>query len=87
MRIGVILPQLEIGSDPATIRAYAETAANLGFRHILAYDHVLGADTSNRPGWTGYTNAALFHEPFVLFGFLAAVVPEMELVTGVIILL
>ncbi len=86
MRIGVILPQLEIGSDPAAIRAYAETAAAVGFRHILAYDHVLGADPSHRPGWTGYTSASLFHEPFVLFGYLAAVVPEMELVTGVIIL-
>lgn len=86
MRIGVIFPQLEIVSDSATIRAYADAAANLGFRHILAYDHVFGADASNRPDWTRYTSTALFHEPFVRFGFLAAVVPEMELATGVIVL-
>ncbi len=86
MRIGVILPQLEIGSNPATNRAFTETAANLGFRPILAYDHILGADASNRPDWTDSTNTALFHEPFVRFGFLATIAPEMELVIGVIVL-
>jgi len=86
MRIGVILPQLEIGNDPAVIRDYAQAAQGLGYRHLLAYDHVLGADPTNRPGWTRYTAADQFHEPFVLFGYLAAVAPELELVTGVIIL-
>ena len=86
MRIGVIFPQLEIGADPGAIRAYAQAARDLGYRHLLAYDHVLGADPTNRPGWTRYTHTAQFHEPFVLFGFLAAAAPGLELVTGVIIL-
>lgn len=86
MRIGVIFPQLEIGADPGVIREYAQTADGLGYRHLLIYDHVLGADISNRPGWTRYTHADQFHEPFVLFGFLAAVAPALELVTDVIIL-
>ncbi len=86
MRIGVILPQLEIGADPGVLRAYAHAAQELGYRHLLAYDHVLGADPAGRPGWTRYTAADQFHEPFVLFGFLAAVAPNLELVTGVIIL-
>ncbi len=86
MRIGVIFPQLEIGADPGVIREYAQTADGLGYNHLLIYDHVLGADVTNRPGWRGYTHADQFHEPFVLFGFLAAVAPNLELVTDVIIL-
>lgn len=86
MRIGAIFPQLELGSDPAVIRDYAQTVEGLGYRHILAYDHVLGADVTNRPNWRGpYTTNSLFHEPFVLFGYLAALT-TLELVTGVIIL-
>jgi probable F420-dependent oxidoreductase len=86
VRIGVIFPQLEIGTDPGVIREYAQTAEGLGYQHLLIYDHVLGADVTNRPGWTRYTHHDQFHEPFVLFGFLAAVAPSLELVTDVIIL-
>lgn len=85
MQIGVTFPQNEIGTDPAAIREYARTVESLGYRHLLAYDHVLGADPTHRPGWTGYTQKSLFHEPFVLFGYLAALT-QLELVTGVIIL-
>lgn len=87
MRIGVIFPQTEFGSDTGALRAYAQTAQNLGYTHILAFDHVLGADPTNRPDWGDrYTHREAFHEPFVLLGFFAAAAPGMELVTGVIIL-
>lgn len=87
MQIGVVFPQLEIGPDPAGLRDYAQAARDLGFRHLLAYDHVLGADRSVHAGFSGpYDLHSQFHEPFVLFGFLAAAVPELELATGVIIL-
>lgn len=87
MKIGVIFPQLEIGSDPAVIKEYAQTAEGLGYSHILAYDHVLGADLTNRPDWRGsYNLESQFHEPFVLFGYLAGLTERVELVTGVIIL-
>ncbi|HKP52331.1 MAG TPA: LLM class F420-dependent oxidoreductase [Chloroflexia bacterium] len=87
MRTGVVFPQTEIGSDPAVIRDYAQTAEGLGCTHLLVYDHVLGAGTANRPNWRGpYTSESQFHEPFVLFGYLAAITQHMELVTGVLIL-
>ena len=87
MRIGVTLPQLEIGDNPADIRRYAEHVEQLGYRSILAYDHVLGASTSTRPDWSGpYTSESMFHELFVLFGYLAAITRHVELTTGVIIL-
>ena len=87
MRTGVVFPQTEIGDDPAKVRDYAVAAEELGYTHILAYDHVLGASTKNRPDWTGpYTSETLFHEPFVLFGYMAGITRTVELVTGVIIL-
>ena len=87
MRIGAVFPHLEIGADPSMIRAWAQTVEELGYRHILAYDHVLGASTANRPEWSGpYTSESLFHEVFVLFGYLAAVTQRTELVTGILIL-
>jgi probable F420-dependent oxidoreductase len=87
MNLGVVFPQTEIGTDPTVIRDYAQAAEELGYSHILAYDHVLGASTERRPNWRGpYTSESMFHEPFVLFGYLAAITQRVELVTGVIIL-
>ncbi len=87
MRVGVIFPQTEIGADPAVIRDFVQTAESLGYHHILAYDHVLGANVAVRPAWRGpYTHEHMFHEPFVLFGHLAACTRRIELVTGILIL-
>jgi probable F420-dependent oxidoreductase len=86
MQIGVVFPQTELGGDPGAVRAYAQGAEELGFRHLLVYDHVLGADPAVHPGWDRpYDVDTTFHEPFVLFGYLAAIT-RLELVTGVIIL-
>lgn len=86
MRIGVVFPQTELGGDPGAVRAYGQRVEELGFTHILAYDHVLGADPDVHRGWQGpYDVHTTFHEPFVMFGYLAAVT-GLELVTGVIIL-
>jgi probable F420-dependent oxidoreductase len=86
VNIGVVFPQTEIGADPAAVRAYAVGAEELGFTHLLAYDHVLGADPAVHEGWNGpYDVSTTFHEPLVLFGYLAALT-SLELVTGIIIL-
>jgi probable F420-dependent oxidoreductase len=86
MQIGVVFPQTEIGGDAAAVRAYAEGAEGLGFSHVLAYDHVVGADPEAHAPWTRpYDMRSTFHEPMVLFGYLAAVT-SLELVTGIIIL-
>jgi probable F420-dependent oxidoreductase len=87
MRIGVVFPQTEIGSDPAVIRDYAQTAEGLGYTHVLVYDHVLGANPERPGGWSGpYTHLTPFHEVFVLLSYLAGVTQHLELVTGVLIL-
>src|SRR6266545_754766 len=87
MRIGVVFPQTEIGNDPSAIHDYAQAAEELGYTHVLAYDHVLGANPDRPGGWSGaYTFRSAFHEVFVLFGYLAGVTQRLELVTGVLIL-
>ncbi len=87
MKIGVVFPQTEIGSDPAAVRDYVQAAEALGYSHLIVYDHVLGADTNHHQNWAGgYTSKDSFHEPFVLFGYLAGITTRIELVTAVIIL-
>ena len=87
MKIGVVFPQTEIGSDPVAIRDYAQAAEGLGFTHILAYDHVVGANPDRPGGWAGpYTHLTPFHEVFVLLAYLAGITQKVELVTGILIL-
>ena len=87
MNVGVVFPQTEIGSDPLAIRDYVQAAEGLGFSHLIVYDHVLGADTQFHRDWQGgYALKDMFHEPFVLFGYLAAITTSLELVTAVLIL-
>jgi probable F420-dependent oxidoreductase len=87
MRLGVVFPQTEIGTDPAVIKDYAQTVEGLGYTHILAYDHVIGANLASRPGWQPpYSHLDSFHEPLVLYGYLAGLTKTIELTTGIIIL-
>ncbi|MFC4587397.1 LLM class F420-dependent oxidoreductase [Sphaerisporangium corydalis] len=86
MRIGVVFPQTEIGGDVGAVRAYGQGVEELGFQHLIAYDHVLGADPAVHEGWRGvYDVDTTFHEPMVLFGYLAALT-TLELVASIIIL-
>lgn len=86
MRIGVVFPQTELGGDVAALRAYATGVEALGFTHVLAYDHVVGADPETHRGWAGrYDVSDTFHEPLVMFGYLAASV-TLELVTAILVL-
>jgi len=87
MKLGVVFPQLEIGHDPSVVRDFAQTIEGLGYDYILAYDHVVGANPDRPGGFRGpYTHDSTFHEPLVLFGYLAGLTTRMELWTGVIIL-
>jgi probable F420-dependent oxidoreductase len=87
MRAGAVFPQLEIGIDPEVVAKYAHTVEELGYDRLVIFDHVLGAD-SNRPGgWTGaYDHRSAFHEPLVLFGYLAAITSRLRLATAILVL-
>lgn len=87
MKVGAVFPQSESGVDPVAIRDYAQAVEGMGYNHLVIYDHVLGASTATRPDWSGpYTSETLFHEVFVLYGYLAGLTQTIELVTGVLIL-
>ena len=87
MQLGAIFPQTEIGEDPVAVRDFAQAAESLGYEHLLVFDHVLGADPSKRERWERpYSHVDTFHEPFVLFGYLAAITEKIEMTTGILIL-
>jgi probable F420-dependent oxidoreductase len=85
-QLGVVFPQTELGGDVAVLRTWATTVEELGFEHVMIYDHVVGADPAVHVGWAGaYDVDCPFHEPLVLFGYLAGIT-SMELLTGVLVL-
>jgi probable F420-dependent oxidoreductase len=87
MNTGIVFPQTEFPADAAAVRDYAQTVEGLGFTHVVAYDHILGANPERPGGWRGrYTYRDPFLEPFVLFGHMAAVTQRLEFVPGIIIL-
>lgn len=87
MKYGVVFPQTEIGNRPDAVCAFALAAEEIGFDHLIAYDHILGVDPATRPNWKGfYSHKDLFHEVFVLFGYLAGVTKSLGLASGVLVL-
>ena len=86
MKLGALFPQTDLAT--ADVKGFAQGVEALGFSHVLIYDHVLGADPAAHPEYPGpwpFTMNDRLHEPFVLYGYLAAVAPSLELVTGVVI--
>lgn len=87
MKFGVVFPQNEFTSDPIALRDYIQTAEGIGLDYVLAYDHVLGANPERPGGWKGpYTHRDMFHEPFVMYAYMAALTQKIEFVTGILIL-
>ena len=88
LTLGAVLPTTEIDADPAAIRDFAQAVEQLGFNHLLIYDHVLGADTSVHRDLAGapYTKDSPFHEIFVTLGFIAAATERLKLATAVVVL-
>ena len=87
MKKGIVFPQTEIGADPDDIAKFAIAVEETGYDHLVAYDHILGANVASRPNWSGpYTSESMFHEPFVLYAYLAGLTKTLEFVTAIIIL-
>lgn len=87
MQTGVVFPQNEIGDDPGAVRAFTEAVDDMGFSHVLAYDHVLGANPERPGGWQGpYTFRDGFWEVFSLFAYMAGLRPGLAFITGVLVL-
>lgn len=87
MNVGVVFPQTEFPSDPIAIRDYGQAIEAMGFSHLVAYDHILGANPDRPGGWSGpYTYQSTFQEPLMLFSYLSGVTHELGFLSGIIIL-
>lgn len=87
MKIGALFPQFEIGLDPVSIRDFSQAADDLGYTHLTSFDQIIGLNKKSRPDWKYVHDAEdMFHEIFVLFGYLAAVTTRIEFVTGILVL-
>ncbi len=87
MKTGIIYPQNELQGDPGAVRKIGLATEELGFDHLLTYDHVLGATHDREPKLSGpYTEKDPFHDPFVMFSFLAGITQRIDLITGILIL-
>jgi len=88
VQIGVVYPQNELRGDPAAVRRIGTAVEEMGFAHLLAHDHVLGAVHADRtPPLTGpYTESDPFHDPFVMFAYLAGIIERIGFATGILIL-
>src|SRR4249920_1770091 len=88
MQIGAVYPQTELRGDPSAVGRFGKAVENLGFDYLLAYDHVLGAVHTDRttqlPG--PYTERDPFHDPFVMFAYLAGITERIGFATGILIL-
>src|ERR1700758_5247442 len=88
MKLCVALPIVDIGGEPAALREFAQAAEAIGYQGIAAPDHVLGANVASRPGWTQprARSTDLYHDPFILFGYLAGCTKIPDFSTQVVIL-
>jgi len=88
VEVGITFPQHELAGDPEGVGEFCDTVESLGFRHLLAFDHVLGAEHRDRvpPLWGPYDENDPFHDPIALFSFLAGRTCRIKFVTGVLVL-
>jgi probable F420-dependent oxidoreductase len=88
MEIGAVYPQIELRGDPAAVGRIGRAVEDLGFAHLLAYDHVLGAVHADRePPLLGpYDEHHPFHDPLVMFAYLAGITERLGFATGVVVL-
>src|SRR5437660_2117470 len=85
MQLGTLIPFGDIGGDPAVLREYAQAAEAVGYDFIEAPDHVLGQNPAGASAGERVADG-LYHDPFVLFGYLAGICPKLGFSTGVLIL-
>ena len=87
MKLGISLPVTDLGADPVVLRDFAQLAEGIGYHHLVVYDHVVGVDPASRPDWDGVDSSDdIYHDPFVLFGYLAGQTRTIELSVQVLVL-
>jgi probable F420-dependent oxidoreductase len=92
VKLGTNLPEHLIGTDQGALAEFLGALEEMGYAYVTVGDHVLGADLAARPDWRPFFGKAplydrhmVWHEPLVLFGYLAALTRTLELCTGILI--
>jgi probable F420-dependent oxidoreductase len=92
VKLGTNLPEHLIGTDQGALAEFLGALEEMGYSYVTVGDHVLGADLAARPDWRPffgktplYDRHMVWHEPLVLFGYLAALTRTLELCTGILI--
>jgi len=92
VKLGTNLPEHLIGTDHGALAEFLRGIEDLGYGYVTIGDHVLGADLTVRPEWRPYQGKPplydqhmAWHEPLVLFGFLASITSTLELSTGILV--
>jgi probable F420-dependent oxidoreductase len=91
LKIGAVYPQVELDGDPAALDSFARTIEEMGFDHMLIYDHVIGAQPGferDPPLWEHgpYNSTHPFHEPMTALAYIAGITRRLDLITGILIL-
>ena len=88
MHNAAVLPSADIGYDTVAVKDWVQAAEELGYDLIIAYDHVLGAEHSDRalPLTGPYTTEDPFREPLTLFAYLAGLTRAIHFMSGVMVL-
>jgi alkanesulfonate monooxygenase SsuD/methylene tetrahydromethanopterin reductase-like flavin-dependent oxidoreductase (luciferase family) len=88
MKLGVIFPQTECGTDVEAIGEFVRSVEAMGFNHLFVADHVLGADPKvhSHPSLATYSHEAVVHESLTLMAYLVALTSRLTLATGILIL-
>jgi probable F420-dependent oxidoreductase len=97
IKFGATYPTLDLGTNPDTLRRWAQGVESAGFDELFIPEHVVGINARQRPDWEPlnpttlergkpiYDHTFPFYEPFVAIGFLAAVTSRVLLTSGVMI--
>ena len=85
MRIGAVYPQIEVGGDPGAAKAFAVAVEELGYDHILAFDHVVGGNPESHDLNGIYSHHDSFLEPLICFAYMAAATERIEFISGILI--
>ncbi|MEN3974508.1 LLM class F420-dependent oxidoreductase [Emcibacter sp. SYSU 3D8] len=87
MKLGAVFPFTDVNDDPYAIRDFVQAVDEMGYDHIVVYDHVLGSNPASRPGFSmPFTHLSPFYDPLVLFGHMSAISRRLEFLSAVLIL-
>src|ERR1700691_2257297 len=87
MQLGALVPFTDTGGDPSLVRDFAQSLEALDYDFLEAPDHVLGARPASNTGTDERRTVSddMFHDPFVLLGYLSAATTKLQFSTGVLI--